>query len=128
MPLLPLVDASLDSILRQGFGSQSLSPLEQLAAVNVFLAAFNLLPAFPMDGGRVLRAVLAIWLPRNKATNIAGWIGQAMAVLFGAIGLVTADPLLILVACFIFSSARRARPSRQRGRKQHSAPREEPSG
>lgn len=58
--------------------------LQRLMAVNLFIVAFNLLPAFPMDGGRVLRAVLATALGRRRATAIAANIGQGMAILFAS--------------------------------------------
>lgn len=79
--------------------------LERLAAVNLFLAAFNLIPAFPMDGGRVLRAALALGLDRVQATRIAAAAGQAIAFGFGLLGLTTGNPLLLLIAVFIFFAA-----------------------
>jgi Zn-dependent protease/CBS domain-containing protein len=76
----------------------------KLAMVNVFLAVFNLLPAFPMDGGRVLRAVLAFRYSRLKATNIAASIGQGLAFALGFLGLL-GNPILIFIAIFIYLAA-----------------------
>lgn len=76
-----------------------------LAILNILLFLFNLLPAFPMDGGRVLRAYLALRMPLHKATGIASTIGKAFAVLFGIIGLVIVSPILILIAFFIYIGA-----------------------
>jgi stage IV sporulation protein FB len=73
--------------------------------VNIFLVLFNLIPAFPMDGGRVLRAVLSYWYPRRQATSIAARIGQALAFGFGFLGLVGGNPLLIFIAIFVYLAA-----------------------
>ncbi len=76
-----------------------------LAILNILLFIFNLLPAFPMDGGRVLRAYLALRMPLHQATNIASTIGKGFAVIFGIIGLVIFSPILILIAFFIYIGA-----------------------
>lgn len=78
--------------------------LSKLVAVNIMLVLFNLIPAFPMDGGRVLRSVLAMFLPYSRATQIAATIGQALAFVLGFIGLFT-NPMLIFIAFFIFLGA-----------------------
>jgi len=84
--------------------NSSVSLIDRLAAVNLFLAVFNLIPAFPMDGGRVLRALLSIRLGFVHATEIAASIGQAVAFALGFIGLLY-NPLLIFIAIFVYLAA-----------------------
>jgi len=79
--------------------------LVRLAAVNLLLAVFNMIPAFPMDGGRVLRAALSIFMDRVRATRVAAGAGQVVALLFGFAGLTGGNPLLILIAVFVFVAA-----------------------
>ena len=79
--------------------------LGYLGILNIILCAFNLIPAFPMDGGRVLRAWLATRMPLHRATKIAADIGKGFAIIFGIIGLVTFSPFLILIALFIYIGA-----------------------
>ncbi|MCC3244175.1 site-2 protease family protein [Methylocystis sp. WRRC1] len=83
----------------------SISMVERLAATNIFLAIFNLIPAFPMDGGRVLRAGLAMWLGQDKATRIAAQIGQGFAFLLGFLGLTSGHPMLVFIAIFVYMAA-----------------------
>lgn len=87
-----------------GLSATSGGMAERLLAVNVLLVLFNLLPAFPMDGGRVLRSLLAMRLEYARATRIAGRMGQGMAFLFAFAGLFI-NPMLLLIALFVWIGA-----------------------
>ena len=108
----PAVNVGIAAVLFAVLGGQ-LPPAEKLGAgsllerlllANITLFLFNLLPAFPMDGGRVLRALLATRMPCTRATQIAATVGQVMAVLFGFVGFF-ANPLLIFIALFVWIGA-----------------------
>ncbi|MGD2178927.1 MAG: site-2 protease family protein [Anaerolineae bacterium] len=86
-----------------GLGWQDTLPY--LIFTNLGLAAFNLIPAFPMDGGRVLRSLLATVMPQARATDVAVRIGQTFAWLLGLGGLLTTNLLWILIAIFVYSGA-----------------------
>ena len=78
--------------------------LERIMAINIFLVVFNLIPAFPMDGGRVLRAILATKKEYSQATQIAASIGQGIAIIFGFIGMFY-NPILLFIAFFVWIGA-----------------------
>ena len=92
----------LDSFSSAGFETATLA--ERLLLVNVTLVLFNMIPAFPMDGGRVLRAVLAMGMGPARATAVAARIGQGFAALFVLLGLFY-SPILMLIGVFIYLAA-----------------------
>jgi stage IV sporulation protein FB len=104
--------AGLDMTLRglagvlSQLGSANLSAIFRYVFVsNLFLGLFNLLPAFPMDGGRVLRAVLASRMDYARATALAVTIGQGLAWLMGLWGFLGGGFFLVLVAIFVYTGA-----------------------
>ncbi|NNC09124.1 site-2 protease family protein, partial [Corallococcus exiguus] len=76
-----------------------------LAMLNAVLGGFNLLPAFPMDGGRIVRAALTPRLGMVRATKVAAGLGRVFAVMFGVWGLVTLNPFTLVVAFFVLMGA-----------------------
>jgi stage IV sporulation protein FB len=78
---------------------------DRLAAVNLALVLFNMIPAFPMDGGRVLRAALAARMGRARATRLAAQAGQTIAFGFGILGLLSGNVVLLLIAVFVWFAA-----------------------
>ncbi len=81
------------------------SMLIWLLEANIALVLFNMIPAFPLDGGRVLRSVLSMLMSAKRATQISAAIGQSLAILLGILGLFSGNFLLVLVAVFIFFGA-----------------------
>lgn len=76
------------------------------AISNLILVVFNMIPAFPMDGGRVLRALLSMRIGRAKATRIASWVGQGFAVLFAIWGIYSGNIMLSVLGLFVIYAAR----------------------
>jgi len=103
--VLMVFGASTDAAQLGELGTDQGRFLSQIATLNLFLAVFNLLPAFPMDGGRVLRAVLSIFMDRVRATSVAARTGQVLAFGMGFVGFTTGNFMLIFIAFFIFMSA-----------------------
>jgi len=79
--------------------------LAQLSALNFVLAIFNLLPAFPMDGGRILRGFLALYMTPLKATRIAVGIGQVFAIGLFFLGIFSGNLFMVLIALFVYLGA-----------------------
>jgi len=107
----PLVNFALAALLfgvlmvRGGLGGVD-DFLTQLLVINIVLGVFNLVPAFPMDGGRILRGLLAVRLPYLKATRIARAVGQVIAILFVILGFMNSSFVMLpVIGVFIFIGA-----------------------
>lgn len=104
-PLVNVAIAGLLFLLRDSaaliFGPHVHTWLTHLLVVNLLLVGFNLLPAFPMDGGRMLRAVAAMFLPYVQATHLAASVGKVMAIGLGLVGMLNGHFMLMLIAAFI---------------------------
>ncbi len=102
--LLLALGMSPDSAVATDLENPQASMMARLAAANIFLVVFNMIPAFPMDGGRVLRALLAMRMNYAEATRVAARIGQGAAFLFALAGLFM-NPMLIIIGLFIYLAA-----------------------
>ena len=102
--LVYLFGAELQTRAAAAVDNVGIPLVDRLASVNLFLALFNMIPAFPMDGGRVLRALLASRFGYVRATEIAASIGQFVAFALGFIGLMY-NPILIFIAIFVYLAA-----------------------
>lgn len=112
-PLVNILIAAVLVAVRGGFPSwadaadfptSGTALVDALIRANIVLVAFNLVPAFPMDGGRVLRSLLALVLPYEQATSLASTVGQVLAVGLIVLGL-TSSPLLVIIGLFVFLGA-----------------------
>ncbi|MDH3290609.1 MAG: site-2 protease family protein [Gemmatimonadota bacterium] len=113
----PAVNVAIAALLFLGLAlGGALRPVQEIAVVggnlpsqllwvNVMLVGFNLLPAFPMDGGRILRALLAYRLDYARSTRVAATVGQGMAIVFGFLGLIGPNPFLVFIAIFVYLGA-----------------------
>ncbi len=99
------IGLDLTSLERGMLRLEAASLLAYLFSANLFLAVFNLIPAFPMDGGRILRALLATRMNYSRATAVAVVIGQNLALLAGLYGFLTGQFFLVVIAIFVFMGA-----------------------
>ncbi len=98
IPTLAVLSWDLNTPIREYF--------KIILLANFWLGVFNLIPAFPMDGGRILRSLLSLRMDRTRATQIASFAGQFIAVIMFGIGLMNRQPVLTLIGLFIFFAAR----------------------
>ena len=106
---LPPEDAEEMADIVNGYGlsdNSLLFYLPILIVINIMLVLFNLVPAFPMDGGRIFRALLAMRIGRPRATRVASIVGQVIAGIFVLYGLTSGQITLALIGFFVFSTAR----------------------
>ncbi|GAA6756517.1 peptidase M50 [Thermus sp. 2.9] len=104
-PAVSLVLALLFHLVKAPSGALGFLT-HHLALVNLMLALFNLLPALPLDGGRVYRALLSLRKPYAKATQQAAALSQAVALALGLFGLLALNPFLVLIAFFVYMASR----------------------
>jgi Zn-dependent protease len=105
----PAINLAIAGVLWLGIALIGYSAFAmQLVWINVALAVFNLIPAFPMDGGRATRALLSMWLGRERATDVAAALGKVFAVAIGIFGLFY-NPLAVLIAAFVWFGASQER-------------------
>jgi len=97
------ITLDVDAVTAPPFGTEAF--LRQLLGINIALVVFNLIPAFPMDGGRILRSLLAFRLSYARATGIAARVGQAFAVLLCFAAISSHQWLIVLVSVFVFLGA-----------------------
>lgn len=88
--------------------------LQWLLGANIGLLAFNLIPAFPLDGGRILRGLLGLWTDWSVATRCATALGQALAAVMGVAGVVRGEPMLVVIAALVFFAAGAAQADERR--------------
>ncbi|QDS86714.1 Putative zinc metalloprotease Rip3 [Rosistilla ulvae] len=100
-----VIAALLVPLLLLASGSIASTFLMSMIYINIALIVFNMLPVFPMDGGRVFRAFLGAFVPYVRATQIAASVGQVLAIGMGVVGLFT-DGMLIFIAIFAYFAAR----------------------
>ncbi len=98
-------NGSLQGLGKMAEPTDANNVLERIATGNLVLAAFNLLPAFPMDGGRILRSLLALKRPEDQATRLAARTGQFLAIAMGLFGLLAGNFMLVFVAFFVYLGA-----------------------
>jgi len=102
--LLLFLGTTIDPAALMKIEDPKIDLVAKLAGANIFLVLFNMIPAFPMDGGRVLRALLAIKLGFARATELAASVGQTLAIVLGLIGIFS-NPMLVIIAIFVFLAA-----------------------
>ncbi len=116
VPLLNLTAVDFATVLSGGAGLTGTAVFAYVFTYNIFLAVFNLIPAFPLDGGRIFRALLAMKLDYVRATTIAATVGRLVAVMLGIYALFNGGIFLVFIAFFIYMAAgQEASYVRQRG-------------
>ena len=93
------------ALLSTDNGPSVMTALAWILQANILLVAFNMIPAFPLDGGRILRGLLGLFMDMSRATRIASSVGQVLAVLLGVVGLLSGNFILAIIAMFIFFAA-----------------------